>query len=51
MTILAGIVALPFLIWSWLRHDNQEDFELAIGLIGFIVLSAALGALTWWALF
>lgn len=51
VSVIAGILALPFLLWSWLRHDNQEDFELAMGLMGFIVLAACLGGIAWWALF
>ena len=47
MSLLAGIIALPFLLWSWLRNDNQEDFELAMGLIGFLCLAALMGSVVW----
>jgi hypothetical protein len=48
--MIAGILALPFLLWSWIRHDNQEDADLATGIIGLAVIGAAAGALTWYAL-
>jgi hypothetical protein len=33
-----------------MRHDNQEDADIATGLIGCIVLAVASGALLWYAL-
>jgi hypothetical protein len=48
--MIAGILALPFLLWSWIRHDNQEDADLATGIIGCIVLAGTSGALLWYAL-
>jgi hypothetical protein len=50
MSMIAGLLALPFLVWSWLRHDNQEDGDLAVGVIGVIVLSATAAGLVWFAL-
>jgi hypothetical protein len=50
MTTLAGIIALPFLLWSWLRGGNQEDADLAAGVIGCIVMSAVAAGLTWYVL-
>lgn len=49
MSVLIGIVALPFLLWSWLRDGNQEDAELAMGLIGCIALAAASAGFIWYA--
>ncbi len=50
MTLLLGVLTLPFLLWSWLLGRNEEDGELAVSLIcWFIILGTALGA-GWWAL-
>ncbi len=50
MSAIAAILALPFLVWSWVRHDNQEDFELAMGIMGFVAILAVSGGIVWWVL-
>jgi hypothetical protein len=47
--MIVGLLALPFLVWSWLRHDNQEDGDLAVGIIGLIAISATGAGLIWYA--
>ena len=49
MTLIAGLLALPYLAWSWIRHDVDEDAMATLSIIGWaIVLAAAGGA--WWLL-
>lgn len=48
MTTLAGILVLPFLLWSWLRGHNEEDADLAVGLIGWLTISVSGLLLAWW---
>lgn len=50
MAILIGVLTLPFLLWSWLLGKNEEDGELAISLICWMVLGAVTFVAAWWAL-
>lgn len=50
MTLLVGVFLLPFFVWSWVRHDSDEDAAAAISIIGWLVLGAMAGGLGMWAL-
>ncbi len=39
MSALIGLVLLPFLVWSWIKHDIDEDAAAAVSVIAWIVLS------------
>jgi hypothetical protein len=50
MTVLIGLFTLPFLLWSWLLDKNEEDGELAISLISWIVIGVVATWVAAWAL-
>jgi hypothetical protein len=50
MSIVIGILALPFLIWSWLRGGNEEDGLLTISLVSWLVVLGSGTLLARWAL-
>jgi len=49
MSLIIGILTLPLLLWSWLVRKNDEDGELAISLIAWLVISIVALAAAWWA--
>jgi len=49
MSLIIGILTLPLFLWSWLIHKNDEDGELAISLIAWLVISGVALAAAWWA--
>jgi hypothetical protein len=50
MTLLVGILTLPFFLWSWLVGKNEEDGELAISLIAWVIIGLVATWVTLWAL-
>lgn len=50
MTLLVGLLLLPFFVWSWVRHDTEEDAAAAISIIGWLILFALAVVLARWAL-
>ena len=50
MTLLVGVLLLPLFVWSWVRHDTDEDAAAAISIIGWLVLAAMATGLGVWAL-
>lgn len=48
LTVIAGLIALPFLIWSWMHDHNEEDADLAAGLVGWMVVAAAGAGIAWY---
>ena len=48
MSMIIGILTLPFLLWSWLLGKNEEDGELALSLLSWIIIIAVvLGVFSW----
>ena len=41
MTLILGVLALPFFIWSWLRHDVDEDAMATLSIVGWIIVVGA----------
>ncbi len=39
MSVLIGLLLLPFLVWSWIKHDVDEDAAAAVSIMAWIVLS------------
>lgn len=46
---MLGVLLLPFFVWSWVRHDTDEDAAAAISIIGWLVLASLAAALGAWA--
>ena len=47
MTLLMGLLALPFLLWSWVKHDVDEDAMAALSIIGWLVIVGLAAAARW----
>jgi hypothetical protein len=48
MSMIIGILTLPFFLWSWLLGKNEEDGELALSLLSWIIIIAVvLGVFSW----
>jgi hypothetical protein len=40
IALIIGALVLPLLLWSWRRTGNDDDANLALGIIGWIALLA-----------
>ncbi|MCY3881056.1 MAG: hypothetical protein OXG61_02935 [Chloroflexi bacterium] len=50
MSFIIGLVLLPFFVWSWIKHDADEDAAAALSIAAWIVIGlSAIGAV-WWVL-
>lgn len=48
MGFIVGVMLLPFLLWSWLFGKNEDDGELTISLLSWMVIGGiALGVGAW----
>ena len=47
MTLIVSLFALPFLVWSWVKHDVDEDAIAALSIIGWMIVVGAAAA-AWW---
>lgn len=50
MSLIIGLLTLPLLLWSWLVGKNEEDGDLAVALIGWLIIGAVTTAAMFWAL-
>lgn len=48
MSVLIGLLTLPILLWSWLVRKNEEDGDLALGILAWVLLAAIATAIGWW---
>jgi hypothetical protein len=44
VTLIIGLVVLPFLLWSWRRTGNDEDASVALGIIAWVLIAATAGS-------
>ena len=50
VSFIIGLVLLPFFVWSWIKHDADEDAAAALSIAAWIVIGlSAIGAV-WWVL-
>ncbi|MBH77000.1 MAG: hypothetical protein CL897_02040 [Dehalococcoidia bacterium] len=47
MSFLVGIVLLPFFVWSWIKHDSDEDAAAALSIGAWIVIGLSVIAAIW----
>ena len=47
VSVLIGLVLLPFLVWSWIKHDVDEDAAAAVSVMAWIVLSLSATAIVY----
>lgn len=50
MSLLLGLLTLPFFLWSWIFGKNEEDGELAISLLAWVVIGVVVYLAGAWAL-
>ncbi len=49
MSLLIGLLLLPFFVWAWITRDTDEDKAAALSIAAWIVIGlSAMGAL-WYA--
>lgn len=41
MSFLIGLVLLPFFVWSWIKHDADEDAAAALSIAAWIVIGVS----------
>ena len=39
VSLIIGLITLPFFLWSWIKHDVDEDAAAAVSIMAWIVLS------------
>ncbi len=44
MALILGLLALPFLAWSWIRHGVEDDAIATLSIIGCAIIAAAAAA-------
>jgi hypothetical protein len=44
VTLIVGLLTLPFLLRSWRRTGNDDDASLALGIIAWMFIGASAGA-------
>lgn len=49
VSLLIGLLLLPFFVWAWITRDTDEDKAAALSIAAWIVIGlSAMGAL-WYA--
>ncbi|MCY3505138.1 MAG: hypothetical protein OXH12_02950 [Chloroflexi bacterium] len=49
MSFLIGLVLLPFFVWSWIKHDADEDAAAALSIAAWMVIGVSAIAAFWYA--
>ena len=49
MSFLIGLVLLPFLVWSWIKHDADDDAAAALSIVAWMVIGLSAMAAFWYA--
>ena len=50
MTLLLGVLILPFFIWAWIRHGADEDADAAVSIMAWLVLGVGGTAIAYFLL-
>ncbi len=48
MSLIIGLVLLPFFVWSWIKHDADEDAAAALSIAAWIVIGVSAMAAVWY---
>ena len=49
MSFIIGLVLLPFFVWSWIKHDADEDAAAALSIAAWMVIGVSAMAAVWYA--
>ena len=49
VSFLIGLVLLPFFVWSWIKHDADEDAAAALSIAAWMVIGVSAMAAIWYA--
>lgn len=49
MSLLVGLVLLPFFVWAWITRGADEDSAAALSIAAWIVIGASAAAALWYA--
>ena len=49
MSLIIGLVLLPFFVWSWIKRDADEDAAAALSIAAWIVIGVSATAAAWYA--
>ncbi len=49
MSLLVGLVLLPFFVWAWIKRGADEDSAASLSIAAWIVIGASVAAALWYA--
>ena len=49
VSFLIGLVLLPFFVWSWIKHDADEDAAAALSIAAWMVIGLSAMGAVWYA--
>ncbi len=49
VSLIIGLVLLPFFVWSWIKRDADEDAAAALSIAAWIVIGVSATAAAWYA--
>ncbi len=50
MSIVIGLLLLPFFVWAWIKHDADEDAAATLSIAAWIVIGLSAMGAVWYAL-
>ncbi|MCY4392805.1 MAG: hypothetical protein OXE43_12255 [Chloroflexi bacterium] len=48
MSVIIGLVLLPFFVWAWIKNDADEDAAAALSIAAWIVIGVSALAAAWY---
>ena len=49
MSLIVGLVLLPFFVWAWVKRGADEDSAASLSIAAWIVIGASVAAALWYA--